>query len=157
MDILFSEKDRDFMQMALAQAAIAEKHGDVPVGAVILDNRTGEVISVGHNTREVHSTALGHAEINVIREACEKLNSWRLSDCTLYVTLEPCPMCAGAILAARIPHVVCGAKDPIAGAMGSIWALHQHPVSHTHTKITYGCMETESKNLLRDFFKNKRD
>lgn len=153
----FSEKDIDFMRLALAQACVAQTHDDVPVGAVLVHTLTSEIVSIGHNTREAENTALGHAEINVIREACDKLGNWRLSECTLYVTLEPCPMCAGAIMAARIPRVVCGAKDAVAGAMGSVWALHQHPVSSNHTHVSFGCLEDNSKELLQNFFKERRN
>ena len=152
----FSAMDVSYMQMALEEAKAALAHEDVPVGAVVVHQPTGEVIAVGHNTREVEKSALGHAEINVIRQACQKLGSWRLSDCILYVTLEPCPMCAGAILAARIPKVVCGAKDAMAGAMGSVWALHQHPLQNQPTRIEFGCRAEDAQTLLKDFFSPKR-
>ena len=144
------------MNMALEQAKSALAHDDVPVGAVLVRNDTGEIVGVGRNTRELEHSALGHAEINAIREACIATENKFLSECTLYVTLEPCPMCAGAILSARIPRIVCGAKDAVAGAMGSVWALHSHPVDAKHTEIFFGCCENESKELLRAFFKNKR-
>ena len=153
----FPETEKKYMRTALDQAKIAMSHEDVPVGAVIIHNPTGKVIAVGHNTREAQDDALGHAEVNAIRQACQTVGNWRLSDCTLYVTLEPCPMCAGAILSSRIPRVICGAKDPVAGAMGSIWALHEHPVNAQRTKIVFGCLEEESKELLRSFFQAKRD
>ncbi len=153
----FSENEKKIMRTALGQAQIAASHEDVPVGAVIIHNPTGEIIAVGHNTREVQGDALGHAEVNAIRKACQTTGNWRLADCSLYVTLEPCPMCAGAILSARIPQVICGAKDPVAGAMGSVWALHEHPLNAQNTQIVFGCLEEESKELLKGFFQDKRN
>jgi len=145
------------MTMALGQAGeAAAASDDVPVGAVIVDNATGDVVAVGRNTREACQTAIGHAEIQAIEQACKKKGNWRLSDCTLYVTLEPCPMCAGAILHARIPRVVCGAKDPVAGAMGSVWSLHKHPTQKCVTTVEYGCCEPACRKVLQDFFKKKR-
>ena len=156
MSHAFTKDDEAFMAMALEEARQAGADGDVPVGAVLIKTSTGEVISRGRNTREVMRSALGHAEMNTISEACAALNSWRLEDCTLYVTLEPCPMCAGAILHARIPRIVCGAMDPVAGAMGSVWAIHRHPVESKHTKVEYGCLEDECSALLKDFFISRR-
>ena len=153
---LFTEQDEIYMWIALEEARAAGEAGDVPVGAVLVDDRTGDVIARGRNTREVAQTALGHAEINAIAEGCVQLGGWRLTDCTLYVTLEPCPMCAGAILHARIPRIVCGTADPVAGAMGSIWALHRHPVESKHTAVEVGCLETECKELLQIFFRQRR-
>ena len=156
MTTCFSGKDYEFMRVALEQAQIATSHQDVPVGAVLVDNTTGEIVAVGHNTKELSGLVTGHAEINVIQEANKSRHQWRLSDCTLYVTLEPCPMCTGAILASRIPTVICAAKDPVAGAMGSVWSLHQNPTQQSQTKIVFGCMAEESRNALRSFFEDKR-
>ena len=156
MKTQFSEHDEAYMRLALDEAKQAELAGDIPVGAVLVDNRTGDVIARGHNTREIAQTALGHAEINAIGEGCVVLGGWRLTGCTLYVTLEPCPMCAGAILHARIPRIVCGSADPVAGAMGSVWALHRHPVENKNVKIEIGCLYDECMKLLQDFFKNRR-
>lgn len=153
----FTERDEAMMRLAMEEAAAAEAEGDVPVGAVLVSDATGEILARGRNTREVMATALGHAEINVIQNACARLGSWRLADCTLYVTLEPCPMCAGAILHARIPRVVCGAADPVAGAMGSVWAIHRHPVESRHTKVEYGCLEEECREQLQAFFRKQRE
>lgn len=153
----WTDQDVRCMNMALVQAdAAASESDDVPVGAVIVDNATGEVIAEGRNTREACQTALGHAEIRAIELACRRKGNWRLSDCTLYVTLEPCPMCAGAILHARIPRVVCGAKDPVAGAMGSVWSLHKHPVQKNTVSVEYGCCESACREALQTFFKGKR-
>ena len=157
----FSEKDTAFMRLALEEAQKAAAAGDVPVGAVLVRRGADgseqiQVIAAGHNTREAAHTALGHAEINVIAQGCEALSSWRLSDCTLYVTLEPCPMCAGSILASRIPRVVCGAKDPVAGAMGSVWAIHRHPIRTQAISVEYGCLEAECRAVLQTFFQKRR-
>jgi tRNA(adenine34) deaminase len=151
----FTERDEQYMRVALDEAVRAGEAGDVPVGAVLV-NAEGEILARGRNTREVAQTALGHAEIQAISDGCSVLGAWRLEGCTLYVTLEPCPMCAGAILHARIPRIVCGASDPVAGAMGSVWALHRHPVENKHTAIEFGCLEEECKNILQSFFKNRR-
>ena len=157
MSHTFTKADESFMAIALEEARRAGADGDVPVGAVLIRTSTGEILSRGRNTREVMRTALGHAEMNTISEACAALNSWRLEDCTLYVTLEPCPMCAGAILHARIPRVVCGAMDPVAGAMGSVWAIHRHPIENKHTSPEVGCLEEECRAILQDFFKTRRE
>lgn len=157
MSGVFSELDEGMMRVALEEARRAAEDGDVPVGAVLISNATGKILAKGRNTREVMGTALGHAEINAISEGCAVLGGWRLEDCTLYVTLEPCPMCGGAILHARIPRVVCGAADPVAGAMGSVWALHRHPVESKHTKVEFGCLEEECKEILQSFFRDRRD
>ena len=153
----FTEFDERMMRIALLEARRAAEDGDVPVGAVLTKNPTGEILAKGRNTREVMGTVLGHAELNAISEGCSLLGGWRLEDCTLYVTLEPCPMCGGAILHARIPRVVCGAADPVAGAMGSVWALHRHPVESKHTKVELGCLEEECKEILQSFFRDRRD
>ncbi len=145
------------MRMALEEARYAAKDGDVPVGAVLVESATGAILAKGRNTREVARTALGHAEINAISDGCTVLGGWRLSDCTLYVTLEPCPMCAGAILHARIPRIVFGALDPVAGAMGSVWALHRHPIENKHTKVEFGCLEEECREVLQEFFRERRE
>lgn len=157
MSHTFTKTDESFMRMALEEARRAAEDGDVPVGAVLVQNGTGEILARGRNTREVMQTALGHAEMNAISDACAALGSWRLEDCTLYVTLEPCPMCAGAILHARIPRIVCGAMDPVAGAMGSVWSLHRHPVESKHTRFETGCLEEECRHILQEFFKSRRE
>ncbi len=150
------EQDISYMRMALEEARIAADGGDVPVGAVLVADETGTILARGHNTRELLQTALGHAELNALESACAMMGTRRLPPCTLYVTLEPCPMCAGAILQARIARVVCGTADPVAGAMGSVWAIHRHPIESAHTYVEIGCCETECKELLHKFFKEKR-
>ena len=154
----FSADDLLYMGMALDEARRAAESGDVPIGAVLvrLTSAGREVVSVGRNTRELNRNALGHAEINAIDAGCRICGTWRLADCTLYVTLEPWPMCAGAIIAARIGRVVCGTKNPAAGAMGSIWSIHNNPVSANTTSVEYGCLEEECRTLLRDFFRAQR-
>ena len=136
----FSARDLAYMAMALEEARGAAEAGDVPVGAVLVRaTPSGDaVLAIGRNTRERDHTALGHAEINAIGDACRACGAWRLADCTLYVTLEPCPMCAGAILGARIGRVVCGTRDPAAGAMGSVWSVHSHPATVQALTVDYG-------------------
>ena len=146
-------EDRYYMEQALKLAQEAAEEGEVPVGCVIV--RDGQIVGCGRNRRETEKTALGHAEIEAIGQACRNLGGWRLWDCTLYVTLEPCPMCAGAILNARIPRVVCAAKDEKCGACGSVCDLFNMEFNH-HPKIEYGLMEAESQDLLKAFFLNLR-
>jgi len=141
------------MKIALGEAEQAAALDEVPVGCVIV--RRGEIIATAHNTRETGKCALDHAEISAIRDACRKAGGWRLNDTTLYVTLEPCPMCAGAILNARIDRVVIGARDPRAGAFGSLFDLNALPLNHK-TEITDGVLADESSTLLSSFFKRKR-
>ena len=152
----FSCQDIAMMKEAIAEAHLAGEAGDVPVGAILTD-ANGHIIARGRNTREVMRTALGHAELTAISDACAVLGGWRLSGCTLYVTLEPCPMCAGALMHARVSRIVCGAADPVAGAMGSVWALHRHPITNTHTMVEMGCLETECRDLMQRFFRNRRE
>lgn len=142
-----------FMRYAIAEAHKAEALGEVPVGAVIVKN--GKIISSGYNKREIRNNALYHAEIEAINSACEKLKSWRLIDCNLYVTLEPCPMCAGAIINARLNRVVFGAKDVKAGSCGSVINLFELDYNHK-PKIICGILENECSVLLSNFFKNLR-
>ena len=144
-----------YMKEALLLAEEAARHGDVPVGAVIADDLTGEIIGRGMNAREAQGNALLHAETEAIRTACEKRGGWRLSGCTMYVTLEPCLMCAGAIINARIDAVVFGAFDPKAGAVDSVLRSFSLPLNH-HPSFIGGIMESEAGTLLSDFFKAKR-
>ena len=145
--------DLEFMDAAIALAKEAGAEGEVPVGCVIV--RDGVIVGRGRNRRETAKTALGHAEIEAIADACRNLGGWRLWDCTMYVTLEPCPMCAGAIINARIPRVVCGAKDAKCGACGSVCDLFSMDFNH-HPQIEYGILEQEAQALLTDFFQNLR-
>ncbi len=141
------------MQHALEMAKQAYKADEVPVGTVIV--KDGEIISTGRNNREETHDATGHAETLAIREACEKLGTWRLDSCELYVTLEPCPMCMGAIINSRIKRVVFGAKDAKAGACGSVINLNNYPFNHK-PELVSGVMETECQSILSDFFEKKR-
>ena len=145
--------DQVFMEEALTLAREAGSLGEVPVGCVIV--RTGKIVGRGKNCRETDKTALGHAEIEAIRDACKNLGGWRLWDCTLYVTLEPCPMCAGAIINARIPRVVFGASDDKCGACGSVCDLFSMNFNH-HPEVTKGICQEEATVLLTDFFQNLR-
>jgi len=142
-------EDLEFMQQALALAQEAASDGEVPVGCVIVCN--GRIVGRGRNRRETAKTALGHAEIEAIADACKTLGGWRLWNCTMYVTLEPCPMCAGAIINARIPKVFIGAKDEKCGACGSVCDLFSMDFNH-HPETVFGLLEEESKKLLTDFF-----
>ena len=145
--------DLYFMDAALELAREAAAEGEVPVGCVIV--RGGEIVGRGRNRRETGKTALGHAEIEAIYDANRNLGGWRLWDCTLYVTLEPCPMCAGAIVNARIPRVVYGASDAKCGATGSVCDLFAMEFNH-HPEAEFGLLEAESQALLTDFFQNLR-
>ena len=145
--------DEVFMDAALALAEEAAKEGEVPVGCVIVRGDT--IVGRGRNRRETERTALGHAEIEAIADACKNLGGWRLWDCTLYVTLEPCPMCAGAIINARIPRVVCGAMDPKNGACGSVCDLFSMDFNH-RPKLESGVGEGEASRLLSEFFEQLR-
>ena len=146
-------KMTDFMALALKLAEKAGCEGEVPVGAVIV--RNGKVIATGQNRREANKKATCHAEIEAINAACEKLGSWRLDDCTLYVTLEPCPMCAGAIINARIPKVVYAATDRKGGACDSVVNLFNLPFNHK-PEVWAGICEQESIEILKKFFKELR-
>lgn len=142
------------MKMAIEEALKAEELGEVPIGAIIVYK--DEVIARGYNIRETKQTALGHAEIIAIEEACKVIDSWRLEETTLYVTLEPCPMCAGAIIQSRIPRVVFGAKDPKAGCGGSIYNLLQEELFNHRCDVTTSILEEECSNLLTNFFRALR-
>lgn len=149
------DKDIAFMQQAIELARQAAQSGEVPVGAIVVDNATNEVLSKAYNLRQTNKIATAHAEIIAIEDACKKKKSWRLSGCTLYVTLEPCPMCAGAIVNSRIERVVYGAKDELAGCCGSVINFNSYPFNHSF-EITQGVCESECRELLRKFFKEKR-
>ena len=146
--------DTAAMRIALAEAHRAMQHGDVPVGAVVV--RNGEVIAAAHNERELRNDPTAHAELLALRVAAERIGSWRLTDCTLVVTLEPCAMCAGAIVNSRIATVVFGAPDLKAGALGSLYNLAADPrLNHTPV-IRHGILASESSNLLAEFFRERR-
>jgi len=145
---------REGMAIALEQARLAEAHGDVPIGAAIL--RDGEPLARAGNERELRRDPTAHAEILAIRAAAEVLGGWRLPGTTLYVTLEPCAMCAGAIVLARIPTVVFGAPDPKAGAAGSVLEVLAEPALNHRPEVIGGVREEECAELLREFFNARR-
>lgn len=145
--------DTEFMNIAIEQAKIAAEKLEVPVGAVIV--RNGEVVSVGRNRRETGKNALAHAEIEAIDLACKKLGGWRLWECEMYVTLEPCPMCTGAIINSRIRRLVYGASDYKAGSCGSVVNLFGLPYNHK-PEVVSGFMAEECSALLSEFFSNLR-
>ena len=146
--------NEEYMSFALDLAREAAEHGEVPVGCVIAD-ATGRVIGRGRNRREELADATAHAEVEAIREAGAALGSWRLEDCTMYVTLEPCPMCTGAIINSRIPCLVFGARDAVTGSCGSVIDLFFENYGH-HPKVYTGVLAEESTALLQDFFKGLR-
>lgn len=148
-----SNNDEFFMRIALDEARSACETGDIPVGAVITCG--DEIVAKGRNRREERGNAVAHAEVLAIEEACQRMGSWRLSDCTLYVTLEPCPMCAGAIVNSRIKRVVYGASDSVSGCVGSVLNINSYPFNHAF-KVTSGVLSDESTELLRNFFEKKR-
>lgn len=153
MDIF--EADRLFMKQALEEAQHAALLGEVPIGAVLVYQ--GKIIARAHNLRETTQNATTHAELLVIQEACKKIGSWRLEDTTLYVTLEPCPMCAGAILQSRVPRVVYGARDQKAGCVDSLYHLLNDERFNHECDVTEGILAEECGQILTDFFKALRD
>ena len=144
-----------FMERAIELARQAADEGEVPVGAVVVKKSTGEIIGEGRNMRETEKNAHAHAEIIAINNACKKLGGWRLPDCAIYVTLEPCPMCCGAVINARIDDVIFGAYDLKSGSAVSVQSIFELPYNHRPT-VKGGVMETECSALLSDFFKNLR-
>lgn len=153
MDVF--EKDRVFMQLALKEAQKASELGEVPIGAILVYN--DEVIARAHNLRETTQNAVTHAELMAIQEACAKLGSWRLENTTLYVTLEPCPMCAGAILQSRIPRVVYGARDKKAGCVDSLYHLLNDDRFNHECEVIEGMLAEECGQILTDFFRALRE
>ena len=149
-----NEEDLHFMEEALKEAELAYAKGEVPVGAVIVKDHT--IIARAHNTRETAFSAIAHAEVSAIAEACRLLNGWRLEGCTIYVTLEPCTMCAGAIVNARIPRVVFGAKDAVMGAMGSVLQITKYPL-FVPESVESGILEDACGALMSRFFKERRN
>ena len=147
--------DREYyMAKALELAREAAEDGEVPVGCIILD-KDNNIIGRGRNRREKCSDATAHAEIEAIREACSKLGDWRLDECSIYVTLEPCPMCTGAIINSRIPKLVFGARDAVTGSCGSVIDLFSENYGH-RPAVFSGVLKDDSASLLKDFFKDKR-
>lgn len=143
-----------YMQEAMKQAKKAALLGEVPIGCIIVHD--GKIIGRGYNRRNTDKSALSHAEITAIRKASRKLDDWRLEECTLYVTLEPCQMCAGAIVQARIPEVIIGCMNPKAGCAGSIYNMLEEPAFNHQVRVFRGVLETECSQMLKSFFKGLR-
>jgi tRNA(adenine34) deaminase len=154
MSAHFFPRDEYFMRLALREAARALEHDDVPVGAVIV--KDGELIGAGHNERELRADPTAHAEMIALRQAAAALHSWRVLDAVIYVTLEPCAMCAGALVLSRIPRVVFGATDPKAGAAGSVFDLLDSPELNHRPTCQGGLLAEEAGDLLREFFADRR-
>jgi tRNA(adenine34) deaminase len=150
----FFGRDEEFMRLALAEAEAAAAHDDVPIGAVVV--RDAEVIGSAGNERELRSDPTAHAEVLALRQAAGRLGGWRVPDSVLYVTLEPCAMCAGAIVLARVPRVVFGAPDPKAGAAGSVLDVLGEPRLNHRPQVSSGLLEEESAALLGRFFAERR-
>ncbi|WP_232698965.1 tRNA adenosine(34) deaminase TadA [Brevibacillus daliensis] len=148
------EKHDYYMQQAIEEAKKAEQLGEVPIGAVVV--RNGEIVGRGHNLRETQKDPTLHAEMIAIREASKNLGGWRLVGCTLYVTLEPCPMCAGAIVQSRVEGVYFGAIDPKAGCTGTLMNLCEEPRFNHQVPVFAGILEDECKELLKNFFRQLR-
>jgi tRNA(adenine34) deaminase len=150
----FFPKDEYFMRRALREAAEALEHDDIPVGAVVV--KDGEVIGAGHNEREIRQDPTAHAEIIALRAAAQAVGSWRVLESVLYVTLEPCAMCAGAIVLARVPRVVFGTADPKAGAAGSVLDILAEPHLNHRPQVESGLLAQECADALRAFFASRR-
>jgi tRNA(adenine34) deaminase len=150
----FFPRDEHFMRLAIREAQRAAEHGDVPVGAVLV--REGEVVGAGHNERELRQDPTAHAELLALREAARLQRSWRLLDTVLYVTLEPCAMCAGAIVLGRVPRLVYGTPDPKAGAAGSVLDVLAEPRLNHRPEVAGGLLAEECAALLVDFFSSRR-
>lgn len=151
----FTPEDERWMRLALDEADKALSHEDVPIGALIV--RDGQVIGRGHNRREVDSDPTAHAEIIAIRQAAAVIGHWRLEDCTLYCTLEPCSMCAGAMVLARLPRLIYATPDPKAGASGSITDITRHPLLNHQVDVHHGLLADEAAEQIRAFFRKLRD
>ena len=147
-------EDEKFMKEAIKQAKKAEAIGDVPIGCVIVHD--GKIIARGYNKRNKDKTVLAHAELLAMKKACKKLGDWRLEDCTMYITLEPCQMCAGAIVQARIKRVVVGSMNPKAGCAGSVLNILQMKEFNHQVELVTGVLDEECSELLKDFFKKLR-
>lgn len=150
-----SERDEYYMSKAFELAQKAAELGEVPVGAVVVKKSTGEIVGKGYNRREIDKSSTAHAEIIAIENASRTLGGWRLIDCELYVTLEPCPMCTGAIINSRIERVIFGASDPKAGSCGSVTNLFELPYNHK-PELIGGVLQDKCSSILTDFFRNLR-
>ncbi|MCE5186853.1 MAG: tRNA adenosine(34) deaminase TadA [Planctomycetaceae bacterium] len=149
-----AQSDERFMRMAIDQAYMAEEKGDVPIGCVIIHQ--GRVIAKGCNQRELLGDPTAHAEIIALTQAAEYIGNWRLEGCTIYVTLEPCPMCAGALVLGRLDRLVYGTDDPKTGAVKSLYNIVQDPRLNHRLEVTSGVLESECRKQLQDFFKRRR-
>ena len=147
-------EDQRFMDLALAQAALAAEMGEVPVGAVVVHE--GQVIAQAHNRREVDADPTAHAELIAMREAAQRIGDWRLEECTVYVTLEPCAMCAGLMVNARVARCVYATTDPRGGFLGTLGDLSSHPVLNHRFEVTAGIRAEEAADALRSFFRRVR-
>jgi tRNA(adenine34) deaminase len=150
----FFPRDEHFMRLALREAERAQDHDDVPIGAVIV--RDGELIGSGHNERELRSDPTAHAEVIALRQAARALGSWRVLDAVMYVTLEPCAMCAGAIVLSRLPRVIYGATDPKGGAAGSVLDVLGEPRLNHRPQVQGGLLAVDSAEMLQGFFASRR-
>ncbi|NLK07968.1 MAG: nucleoside deaminase [Firmicutes bacterium] len=151
---MLEKQDVFYMNAALAEANKAYELGEVPVGAVVV--RYGEIIGRGHNLRETHKDPTAHAEIVAIKEACAAVSGWRLTESTIYVTIEPCPMCAGAVVLARLARLVYGAKDPKSGAVDSLFDLVRRQELNHRVAVTAGVLEEECQAIMQKFFRELR-
>lgn len=153
-DVLSIDSDDAYMRVALDEAIQAYDLAEVPIGAVVVHN--GRIIGRGHNLRETLNDPTAHAEVIALTAAAASLESWRLEECTIYVTLEPCPMCAGALVNSRIARLVYGAPDPKAGACGTLYNIVQDPRLNHRLPVTAGVLEKDCAELLREFFRQRR-
>lgn len=151
-----TDLDVQMMSKAIALADEAAARGEVPVGAVVYDTQTGEIIAQAHNTREMHKNPAGHAEFSAIMQACASIDDWRLNHCTLVVTLEPCPMCAGLIVNARVGRLVFGASDPKAGAVRTLYRLCDDPQLNHRCQVIAGVHQAQCSEQLCTFFRTLR-
>ena len=150
-------EDLKFMKEAMKQAKKAYEAGEVPIGCVIVETATGKIVGRGYNRRNTDKTTLAHAEITAIKKASKAMGDWRLEGCTIYITLEPCPMCAGAIVQARVDRCVYAAPSDKAGCAGSVVNLLNEPSFNHQVEITHGILEEESQAMIKKFFKELRE
>lgn len=146
-------KDEEYMSLALEEAAKAYQMGEVPIGAVLVNNEDGTIMSRGHNLRKTKNDATAHAEMEVIREANQLVQGWRLLNCTMYVTIEPCAMCAGAMVNSRIERLVYGSTEPRSGAIESLFNVVNHKLLNHHMEVRAGVLEDECRDIMKRFFK----
>lgn len=148
--------DEEYMELALAEARKAYELGEVPIGAVLVSHEDGTVVSTGFNLREKNMDATAHAEMEAIRQGCQRLGRWRLSGCTLYVTIEPCAMCAGALVNSRVDRLVYGSSESKFGAVESIFNVVNHRLLNHRMEVTAGVLEDQCRDIMKDFFRMRR-